>query len=265
MIKKFLAAAMFAATAVWAGTELMGNNDAGIWWGADVDTKGSTATIVGNVQNPLNVVMVIATDGWAAVTSPKAPALDLTGLKSIDITYKATGTLRFSFLTGITDGSAFRKELDASAELKTVNIPLSEIQRPNWGGITGEMDVSKVLGTVSGFGLTVPYGTGGEMTVTSIVLNLDGGSNKISKTNAVKSANIAIKGISSGKLNLSVPSAGNYSIAIHSVDGKMLVQTKANLVQGANILSISNNLARGVAIVRVQGANATTVKKISVK
>jgi len=253
--------------------ELMGNNAAGILWSADVDNKGSTATIVGDVQNPLNVVMVIETDGWAAVTSPKANALNLTGLKSIDITYKATGTFRLSFLTGITDGSAFKKELDASEDFVTAKIPLSEIARPNWSGLEGEMDVRKVLETVSGFGLTVPYGSGGEMTVTSIKLNFtgddgfegEGGSDNISKLRTVKSANIAITGISSGRLNLNVSSAGNYSIAIYSVDGRMLAQTKANLVKGINTLSISNNLARGVAIVRVQGANATAVKKITVK
>jgi hypothetical protein len=82
---------------------------------------------------------------------------------------------------------------------------------------------------------------------------------------AVKSANFAITGISAGRLGLRVPSAGNYSVAIYGVNGKMLAQTKANLVQGLNTLAISKNLARGVAIVRVQGANATLVKKISIK
>ena len=88
----------------------------------------------------------------------------------------------------------------------------------------------------------------------------------ISKTNSVKPLNFAITGITAaGRLNLTVPTAGNYSVAIYSVDGRMLAQTKANLVKGANTLPLNKNFAKGVAIVRVRGVSTDFVKKIMVK
>jgi len=114
-------------------------------------------------------------------------------------------------------------------------------------------------------------GTPVTLEVTSIIFlgvewdDDDDGREAISTKRAAKLSGISITGISAGKLGLRVPSAGNYSVAIYGVNGKMLVKTKANLVQGANTLAISKNLAKGIAIVRIQGANATLVKKISVK
>jgi hypothetical protein len=93
-----------------------------------------------------------------------------------------------------------------------------------------------------------------------------GSSGIISNTRTARTANrIAVTGISAGNINLNVSTAGSYTIGIYSVDGRRLAQTKANLVAGTNSLTVGNDLARGIAIVRVQGANASLVRRISIR
>jgi hypothetical protein len=77
--------------------------------------------------------------------------------------------------------------------------------------------------------------------------------------------NMRIGSIRAGNLNLSVATAGIYTVSIHSVDGKMLAQTQTNLVAGLNTVNFSQDLARGVAIVRVANANTVSQRRISIR
>ena len=76
---------------------------------------------------------------------------------------------------------------------------------------------------------------------------------------------LQINGLNAGVLSLNVANAGMYNISIHSIDGRVLAQTSANLVAGVNSLTFEQNLAKGVAIVRVQGANTSSVRRISIR
>ena len=85
------------------------------------------------------------------------------------------------------------------------------------------------------------------------------------RTSARNSSNVRIGAFRSGNLSLNVSAAGVYNVSIYGMDGKRLAHTAANLVQGANSLAIGQNLARGVAVVRVEGANANLQKRISIR
>jgi len=78
-------------------------------------------------------------------------------------------------------------------------------------------------------------------------------------------SSLQINGFRAGNLSLDVANSGMYNISIHDVSGKMLAQTNANLAAGVNSLQIGQNIARGVVIVRIQGANANLVRRVSVR
>jgi len=76
---------------------------------------------------------------------------------------------------------------------------------------------------------------------------------------------LRIGALRAGNLSLNVANAGIYTVFVHSVDGKMLAKTHANLNAGANSVNIGQNLARGVAIVRVANANTVSQRRISIR
>ena len=82
-----------------------------------------------------------------------------------------------------------------------------------------------------------------------------------------RAENFTVTGITgAGRLNLSVPVADNYTVSLYSIDGRQLAQTTTNLTSGANSLSFNRNLAGGITIVKIQGANnAQFVKRIMVR
>ena len=95
----------------------------------------------------------------------------------------------------------------------------------------------------------------------------DNGTRILSANSGRRAENFTVTGITgAGRLNLSVPVAGNYTVSLYSIDGRQLAQTTANLASGANSLSFNRNLARGITIVKIRGANnAGFVKRIMVR
>ncbi|ERP39192.1 polysaccharide deacetylase [Chitinivibrio alkaliphilus ACht1] len=81
----------------------------------------------------------------------------------------------------------------------------------------------------------------------------------------VRDSEISIAGISGTRLNLNVPAAGTYTVTIHSVDGKLLSLREVKLSRGENAVGLDNTMARGPAIVRVQGSNIQAVKRTIVR
>jgi len=200
------------------------------------------------------------------------------GLEKIVVEYEASENINITL--GHTGGEwyeSFSKKLNkATAKTEVEVLPSQLIRNPDApSSYTGTLDLSKVTGVF--FGPDGGYGKSVTIKLHSVQLygisgsgggggDGPGGPDPISKLkNGFAKKNIAITGIAAGKIGLNVPTTGNYSIAVYSVDGRMLAQTKANLVQGKNSLALGKNLAKGVAIVRIQGANAAMVKKISIK
>ncbi|MCL2845467.1 MAG: polysaccharide deacetylase family protein [Chitinivibrionia bacterium] len=181
---------------------------------------------------------------------------------------------------------AFR--LPAAPSGNTVAIPLSAFQAPRWmradGGWGGtlaqgtldQIERSQIAPGIT-FTITADPETGAtfeghtvNFTVSSVKM-WDGTPASINphtrNNSAVRRAgnSIQINNFRAGNLNLNVGQSGLYTVSIHDVSGRVLAQTRTNLVAGTNSLSIGQNLARGIAIVRIEGANATLVRRISVR
>jgi peptidoglycan/xylan/chitin deacetylase (PgdA/CDA1 family) len=210
------------------------------------------------------------------------------GLQSVEVTYTSDNFFFIAIGTvqnGDTIDYAFR--LPAAPGGNTVDIPLGSFQAPRWrwdatwGGELEERYLTDVAESAINPGITFTITsdpTTGEtyengsvnFTVSSVKIHREGGDgSSIVERGASRSARrantLAITGFSAGRLGLNVPTAGNYTIAIYSVDGRLLSQTKANLAQGAHSLAIGRDLARGVAIVRVQGANTQLIRRVSIR
>ncbi|MCL1947993.1 MAG: T9SS type A sorting domain-containing protein [Chitinivibrionia bacterium] len=251
--------------------ELINNSGLGDWYDY-ADNLGSNVNITS--QNPLTATLTLGesdadANDWAylGLGFSIEGGVNFSRLIKIEIAYTANGALDF-VVEDSNDNEVIKESLSSGSNTKTINVTSSQ---------------AAGIGNKAGFKFT--HENEGEtvnLTVTSVKLyfsdnnpNTGGGTNPqnpggsggadaISKTN-VKANKLAVTGISAGKIGLTVPTTGNYSVGIYSIDGKMLTQTKVNLVQGVNSLTLGKNLAKGIAIVRIQGTNAALVKKISIK
>ncbi|MCL2845986.1 MAG: polysaccharide deacetylase family protein [Chitinivibrionia bacterium] len=193
--------------------------------------------------------------------------INFSGITGVRITYTADNPVRFVLCTetstGDPDWAPTGTELQAGTH--TVNLTLQQVR----AGLSNpaSTDIRSLTFFHTEQGETV------NLTVSSLTLvgaQWSGGSSSVipQTHNAVRTANntaLAINGFNAGNLSLNVGQAGMYNISIHSIDGRMLSQTSANLVSGVNSLNIGQNIARGVVVVRIQGANATLVRRISVR
>ncbi|MDR0304939.1 MAG: T9SS type A sorting domain-containing protein [Chitinispirillales bacterium] len=210
-------------------------------------------------------------DIWAWVSLSSYIAESLEGLDSIIIEYEADEDM--AVVISMPGDHEFSVKLSKSNVKKTVTAKIGQFSLPSWDKWSGSLDLTKADGISFAPHEDVEGSDGKIITIKLHSVKVYGVDdegddpypNSKPKGAIAKSANIAVTGISAGKLGLNVPSTGNYSIAVYSVDGRMLAQTKANLVKGINTLPINKNLAHGIAVVRVQGANTTLIKKISIR
>lgn len=258
-------------------------------WSSYIDNYDAGTEVTINEEDPLNAILTLAAedegnDIWPylglGVYLEEGAFANLTTVK---ISYEADGALKLGIGVKVEpfeqDGSLYTEEVTYEATLpsgsNSKTFTLSDFKKPSWpDSYSGPANLSLVEKDSISAGLTFfheSYGSSVELTVTSLTVDGQDDGTAIDNSNrkvglkSVKSATLAVTGISAGKLGLNVPTTGNYSIALYSVDGKMLSQTKTNLKAGVNTLSVGQNLAKGVAIVRIKGLNTQLVKKIMVK
>jgi hypothetical protein len=254
-------------------------------WSSYKDNFGGTEIAINN-ENPLQATLKLG-----AQEGTNYPYLGLgvylaedafLNFTTVEVNYTASGALKLGI--GVLDAEGklddYGEPIEATYELTLPagsnerTFTLSNFAKPGWTptGFVGPANLSladpqNLVPGVVFFHAT--YGATIEIEVTSLKVDgQNGGTSNITKPmngKTAKSTTLAITGISAGKLGLTVPTAGNYTVALYSVDGKMIAQTKANLTRGANTLSIGRNLAKGVVVVRIQGMNTQLVKKIMVK
>ena len=248
-------------------------------WGADswdIEHNGNS-TVILNVQPArVNFTLNRGVDGtpdpysWAQAFVG-FNAGDFVSAVSITLTY--TSNRAIELILGdpalTRTGEGYMYPLAASNTPRTLTIPISDFAQPGW--VSASNRRPNVLANISSvlFQATVA-GQSTEVIITELKFNhTGGGSVAISdgiggvRARAVSNA-ISVTGISAGKLGLSVPSSGEYTVSFYNIDGRMISQTKTQLVQGVNTLPVGN-LAKGVTLVRIQGANAQLVKRVVVK
>ncbi|KMQ50097.1 polysaccharide deacetylase [Chitinispirillum alkaliphilum] len=235
-------------------------------WDSYADTVGSTVNITsdGKTGDLVADLELAEESSYLGLLLWLEGSVDFSGTTGVEITYSANRDLRFvlSDTTSHKDSNwAPCGVVLQEGQNKTVFLSLAEAR----SGLSSSSSTG-----INGF--TFYHNDGGEtvnLTVTSIKIF---GAQFIDDTPVLsdnrqiaRESAIEISGISSNRLHLTVPTAGAYTISIHSLDGKLLAQTRANLSAGANSLALDTRMARGLAIVNVQSANVNTAKRMMVK
>jgi hypothetical protein len=252
-------------------------------WEYYKDDFGGTSIVIDN-EDPLQAKLILGEQEGGDYPYLGLSTYLETGLfeklNKIEIAYTTNGALKIGISVSCepfdedewsTNITSVTYEAVLPAAGGTITLQLSDFKKPSWPtkytgpANLGGVDKSKITAGVTFFHAV--YGTTVEIEVTSLKVYLGDGQNSIPNTRrAVRStAAMSINGFSAGRLSLNVPANGQYTVSLYSVDGRMLSQTKANLNQGVNTLSIGRNLAKGVVIVRIQGANAQLVRKLTIR
>ena len=248
----------------------------GLTWSSYTDNYdiGSDVDFSYPEEGPLTATLTLgtgsATLGWPYIGLGTFGNVEFTNLVGVEIIYTADRDLNMSI--GLTVGvlaAEYNVSLTAGTE-RSASFTLDQFVRAQWPPEGFEGPANLGLADMSNAdGITFFHGTAGatvELTVTSIKLVFgEPASIRPQARNAVRAGALQINGFRAGVLNLSVGQAGAYTVSIHDVSGRVLAQTKTNLVAGANSLTIGNNLARGIAIIRIEGANATLVRRVSIR
>lgn len=188
--------------------------------------------------------------------------LDSTGfakVTAIEIVYTADNDFTMSF-------TPYSDTLPAGTNVKQV-LRLEDFALPSWQ--QGDAGIP-VLSFADYSGPTFNALVDGltNLSVSSVKLyGYDPDYSPIASGSATTAGKVALSlnGIVSGRMQLSVPTAGAYTVSVYSVDGRMLAQTKTNLMQGMNTLPIAQGLANSLVIVRIKGLQSQLVQKIMIR
>jgi hypothetical protein len=243
-----------------------------ISWDAVMDNIGSTVTIdsskkkTGTIGASLKTVKDTGYNSYSALGA----YLDttLTGAKKITLTYTATKKFWFGLDQDGTDG--FGMNLPAASTPSTIEIPLdaTTLKTPSWSAISPAptLNLAKISAMV--FDVVYDDASGNDATNDAAVNNVSGAITITSLTidgyigNTQTSvfvpkmvlplSNNCIKA-SAGRLNLSLAKAGNYSVSLYNIDGKLVRNIAAHFNAGVNVVDMKG-IAFGQYVVRIGGA-----------
>lgn len=240
-------------------------------------STGTNVTITS--QNPLSATLQLdAQEGndwpWLTLATFFEEGF-LADLESVEITYTSSAPIRVAIGLQSTTSNAtanYWAQLP-QGDGNTVTRRLADFARPSWtpSDFEGPANLATAdMATANGITFFHEnYGESINITVTQIRLVFRGDGTSIAPRSTARRAasanNLRINGLRAGNLHLNVGQAGMHTISILSVDGRVLSQTRANLTAGVNTVNIGNNIARGVAIVRIEGQGASVVRRISVR
>jgi len=105
------------------------------------------------------------------------------------------------------------------------------------------------------------------LTIKGLILFGAKGTEQVSLTNSMPTKNgaLGITQITSNALSLNVPVAGNYSVAVVGLNGRVVANiANSSLTTGVNKLNL-NNLSTGVYLVKVSGVAGNVTLNTVVK
>ncbi len=190
------------------------------------------------------------------------------GLTHISLNYKTTSPLQLRLMTA--DGEW--REVSLGSIKNSVNsgkIPVSAFQFNQYSGkkATGQINTAEIVGIEVKMVTTSTEPTTEMLTIKDLVLYGAKGTTPLSIGTAAVSAKtgIAIKNITNNSLSLNVPKAGNYSVSVVGLNGRVMSNiSNTTLNSGINKLNL-NNLSSGVYLVKVAGASGSVTMKSVVR
>jgi len=237
-------------------------------------------------QKPLEAVLTVGSHKivngetiWPSTEISIDYEYALTGLKEIIVKYTSDKDVNLGIGKWTSKMAfGFASTLPASAVEKTVTLT-PDMFDMTYSEYANEQERAKVPGSLrDALGITdlgisfsgIDEGTKTNIKVSS--LRFIGIPDTVTpqKTSILKDSNkklktaISLAGVYSNKINLNVAKAGVYQVDIYAVNGRRLFSEKQNLRAGTNSISIKG-IAKGVAIIRVNGLNASLQQKFIIK
>jgi len=251
--------ALYKSTVVLDTSKLSVNLLGHSGWESGADEYGSISTIDTSdlTKKAEGKFSTVADDiaaekySWAKMTSYLAKAL--TGVTLLKVTYTSDKPVTMVLeQTGLSEaGTAYGFELPAGTN-RTEYLTLDQFKQPSW--ITTAQKAALDLTQVKAIGFeAVSKNAATTIAVTELkaqnyVVDPVGVVSHITKFTALQLA-----GISSGNLNLQIPTAGTYAIAIYSLTGRQLFRETRSLSAGA--VAIPSGLTNsGIYLISVEGA-----------
>lgn len=171
------------------------------------------------------------------------------GLSTVELTHSvedtAQGTIAIHGVTSTENSETGDYFPNMPLRLKANPKPGYKFVR--WEGISSSTEDSIVVTLTSNSSIKAIFEQGEETSVNSV-------------TN--KSAHLAIAGISSQAMKLSIPTAGKYDILIHGLNGRVLFRKSIQLKEGVSVVDLSSaHLAKGIAITSIRGKEHSITRK----
>ncbi len=241
--------------------QLIGNADYDFYGYDDKGTADDVATVK-NSATSLEIDLSRPADNFYPGAGMSGPTDKFTMDKvvSIELTYSSDVDFEISLpMTTLGENDAAHSQILEKGS-KTVLLNVGQFEQAY--GTQTALDLSKV----EGFGLSLTDELKGKITITSAKLIYTGEVVALPSVKSVTGKALSVTGIVGNKLNLTVPVAGQYEIAIYSVNGQKLGSMSATLAAGAASLNLNDlNLGSRMAIVQVTGASVQSVQKVMIK
>jgi len=239
-------------------------------WESGADEYGSKSVIdtVTKAKKVAGTFTTVADDvaaekySWAKMTSYLAKAF--TGATLFKVTYTSDKPVTMVLeQTGLSEaGTAYGFELPAGTN-RTEYLTLDQFKQPSW--ITTAQKAPLDLSQVKSIGFeAVSKNTTTAIAITELkaqnyVVDPVGVVSHTSKFSALQLA-----GISAGNLNLQIPTAGTYAIAMYSLNGRQLFRETRSLSAGSVAVTtgITNS---GIYLISVEGAGFSAMFKGAVR
>lgn len=243
-------------------------------WEADHDSFGNSSVDTGNAIIVNDVVTANFTIGasnatdkiwpYGSVTAYLDSAADISELKYIKVTYKSSKPVNVTLPQPplLDDGISYMYEIPASSSDTTVLLDVSKFDQPDWIIASQEavLDLS-IIKSIS-FEMTAD---GADQSIEISEVILYGYDLPVSnfENNFTGIQNLAIGGVTSENINLSIPTDGAYNLEIFTADGRLIRKIHNNhLKKGIQNISWDGiTLASKLYFITVEGGGLKATEK----
>lgn len=234
--------------------------------GGTVDTS-AFRTETGIVL-PYSIPKQSGEDNWPGAALASYVEQTMENARHIRIRYKCATKTNIQLLSTDTAAAPYQYALEATDEFITVDIPISAFEpTKDWGTIKPlNLKIVENIAIAPNVDVT-QSGDEGVIEVSEMYLI---GIKETGKESVLTAKNVAYSldvTVAAGKMNISLPKAGNYKLQLFSVNGRLIHQVRG-IAKSAGLLQVdmpTNNLATGLFVTKLTLENKTVTRMMMVQ
>ncbi|KMQ51072.1 polysaccharide deacetylase [Chitinispirillum alkaliphilum] len=254
-----------------------GNIATTAYWSPAADEFGSTAdtgdAVLINDIATMNydiAPMEPETENWTWVSFIASFDNDLSNLNKVRITYRSAAALEIALdQPPLSDaGTSYKAQIPASSDWNTVEVSIDEFAQPTWAD-DADLDLSVVV-SISLSPVIADYeaGQAGTIEVKELVfygVTWDNNSVILSTPGQRDINALSITGVNAAALNVDVPTSGNYTISVHSINGSLILRDTRRFTGGTNSVNWDvSKLSAQMYIVSIEGNGLRTSRRFHI-